>query len=757
MTIRVRPSVALFALAALVSVAPPAAAQKGWPSERPPHPLAARKVTFPPYEIRTLSNGLQVVVVLHHEQPAVSMRLIVRAGSAQNAAGKPGVATLAAALLDQGTTTRSAQQIADQIDYIGGALGTGAVSDLSFVNMVVMKDDFVTGMDLLADVVRHPAYAQEEIDRQRQQALSTLQVSREDPGYLASVVFDRLVYGFHPYGLPNGGTTESITAMTRDDLVAFHRRWVVPNNIILGIVGDVTATEAFAASGRVFGDWPKADLPALRLPDPPPPTRRVIVIDKPDAVQTEIRVGHLALPRKHPDYLALDLATKILGGEGANRLHRVLRSERGLTYGASADFETLKQSGDIVAETNTRSETTGEALRLMVDEIGKLQRERVDDRELADAQAYLAGHFPLTIETPDQIATQVLNAVFYDLPLEELQSYRERVQAVTPDDVQRVARMYLKPDRLSVVLVGDVKAFGSQLRGVGFPQYELVELPDLDLLSADFKRAAKAGVGGAASRRVPAPTTRAAYTASASGATAQTAPASDPRARDIIRRVIDAKGGLDRLRGIRSAVAEADTTFITPDGPIPSTSKTTVVYPDRVRVDATVQQAEISQVYNAGRMWMRDPGGVHDAPPGMADEAAAGVRRDAVPLLLAAYDGTYSVKVVGEEGAEGRVFRVLEVAGEGLAPVRLFIDRAGLIAKQTYTMRAPAGMPAGGAAPESTVEEVFSDYRPVDGVQIPFKAELRHAGATIVERTLRAVRFNEPIDDRLFDKPPRDR
>ena len=174
--------------------------------------------------------------------------------------------------------------------------------------------------------------------------------------------------------------------------------------------------------------------------EPPPPTRRIVVVDKPDAVQTEIRVGMLAIPRKHPDYLAWDLAVKILGGEGANRLHNVLRSERGLTYGASADTEARKQAGDFVAETDTHTETTGEVLRLMVDEFSRLQRERPFERELSGAQAYLAGSFPLTIETPNDIATEVLNVLFYDLPVEEIGTFPQRVQAVTPDDILRVAR-----------------------------------------------------------------------------------------------------------------------------------------------------------------------------------------------------------------------------------------------------------------------------------------------------------------------------
>jgi len=212
-----------------------------WPTERAPRPLAAREVKFPPFQVKTLSNGMQVVTVAHHEQPAVTMRLLVRAGAAQDPDGKGGLAELVAKLLDQGTTTHSAQQIADQIDSIGGAMGTGSGTDLTFVNAVVMKDSFALAMDLVHDVVRHPAFSPDEIARQREQALSSLRVSGEDPSFVASTLFDRLVYGFHPYGKPGSGTTQSLQRITQDDLRAFHRQYFVPNNMILGIVGDISS------------------------------------------------------------------------------------------------------------------------------------------------------------------------------------------------------------------------------------------------------------------------------------------------------------------------------------------------------------------------------------------------------------------------------------------------------------------------------------------------------------------------------------
>lgn len=474
----------------LVLVSRVGAQQDGaWPNSRPPRPLAAREVKFPPYEIRTLPNGLQVVVVLQHEQPAVSMRLLVRAGQAHDPKGKPGVAAFTGALLDQGTQTKSASQLAEAIDYVGGGLNAGAGSDLSFVNVLVMKHDFGFGLELLSEVARQPAFAAEEVERQREQILSTLKVNYQDPDYVADTIAERLVYGFHPYGLPAAGTPASIPRITRDDLVAFHQTHFVPNNAILAIVGDVTADEAFGGAQRVFGDWVRRDVPVTNTGEPPAPTRRIVVVDRPGAVQTEIRVSHLGIPRKHTDYMALNLAIRILGGEGANRLHGVLRSERGLTYGAEADFGALKDAGAITAKTDTRSDATAEVLRLVVDEFSRLLREPVGERELEGAKAYITGNFPLTVEVPDAIAMQVLNSLFFDLDVKELETFRERVLKVTPDAIQRAAQTYVNPSRLSIVLVGDAKVFVPTLKGAGFGEYEVLPLDELDLTTPDFRRA----------------------------------------------------------------------------------------------------------------------------------------------------------------------------------------------------------------------------------------------------------------------------
>ena len=714
----------------------PASAQvPDWPSARPPKPLAARDVKFPPYAIKTLPNGLQVIAVSHHEQPSVSIRLMVRAGGAQDPVEKPGVASLAAALLDQGTTTRSAEQIAHTIDSIGGLIGSGSATEYTFLYTIVMKDSLNLGLDMVSDIARNPAFVPQEIELQRKQMLSSMTVNYDDPDYLAGVVFERLVYGAHRYGRPDSGTPSSLASITRDDLVAFHRTWFGANNAILAVVGDVTTDEAFAGAERAFGAWGKAPVNASAQAEPPPaPARRLVVVDRPGAVQTEIRVGNTALPRKHPDYLALDLAIKILGGEGGNRLHRVLRSDRGLTYGASADLNALKDAGTIVAETDTRSESTGETLRLIVDEMWRLQKERVGERELSDAQAYLTGSFPLTIETPGAIATQVLNAVFYGLDLQELETFRERVNAVTPDDIQRVAKTYLHPDQLSIVLVGDASRFERQLGGVGFSQYERIPVSELDLSSPALRRRSGTGNGG---RVEPVALQTPVASAPARNATREDAS-------ELIDRAVRGKGGLPRLKSIRTIQAVSDT-IVEVQGKkltIPTTIR--IRYPGGFRIDSQMPSGPVSQVFDSGTFWVQDARGTNVAPSAAAQTMRGNVQRDAISLLLALADGRVKARRVDDLQLDGRMLPVLDVDLKPGGPLVLVIDPdSGLIVQARYP----------GPDASGEIEERFADYRDVDGIKVAFSVTVAHPQLGEIVRIMRKVAFNVPIDPAVFAKP----
>jgi hypothetical protein len=442
--------------------------------------------------------------------------------------------------------------------------------------------------------------------------------------------------------------------------------------------------------------------------------------------------------------MAVNLAIRILGGEGSNRLHQVLRTERGLTYGAQANMDTHKESGDFEAETNTRSEATVEVLRLIVDEFWRLQRERVNSRELDGAKAYMTGSFPLTIESPESIAMQVVNSLFYGLPLDDLQNFRERVNAVTPDDIQRVAKLYLRPDRLSVVLVGNAKAFASQLGAVGFGAFETVDLADLDLTSANFKRAGTraAGQPQAASLKPRAPSP-VAYRQSpvASRPSDQPSAGEIARAMALLDEAIAAKGGLDKLRAIKSIVAKQTQSTHRPDGETQVETTNYIQYPDRFRVEAP----DVVQGYDGAHAWMKDRGGVHDAPESLARDAALSLRRDVVALLLAAKDGALATRLLPDvKDPEGHVSHALEISATDLNPIVLYIDpETSMVRKRLFTANAP-GRPI--------VEEQFSDYRPVDGIQFAFQATQK-VGPLSVERKVTDVKINAAIDPTLFKRP----
>jgi hypothetical protein len=446
--------------------------------------------------------------------------------------------------------------------------------------------------------------------------------------------------------------------------------------------------------------------------------------------------------------MALNLAMRILGGEGANRLHQVLRTERGLTYGAKADMHTLLEGGDFAASTSTRSQATGEVLRLIVDQIWRLQRERVGERELSDAKAYLTGSFPLTIETPDAIATQVLNVLFYGLPVEQLQSFRERVNAVMPEDIERVARFYLRPDRLSIVLVGNAAAFSSQLRGLGFSSIETVPMDDLDLMSSTFRRDRRALAIEQGAPAALAPAVAAYLPASAQSTQRPGASGTNAAARRLLTDAITAKGGLDRLRAVARIKAATRSTNIAPDNQRETVDTVTYLeYPNRVRVESRNGGTGLVQVFDGQRAWVKDPAGVHDVPEEMVRDLESSFQRDTIAVLLAANAGRVNVRLLPDARDDsGKVLRALEFSSPTLDPMVMYLDPAThLVAKQTYV--------AGGAG-RPLIEEIFDDYRPVSGISVAFKATLRVGGQPVLERVVTDIEINGDVfPPSLFTRP----
>jgi len=459
--------------------------------QTPPPPQPAKEIHFPAFEEKTLANGLRVIVIERHEVPAVGMQLLIQAGKAHVPTAKAGLADATARLLRQGTATRSAQQIAEAIDAVGGDLSINGAWDSAYASTQVTSDQVGLGLDLLADVVLHPSFPAAEIERWRAQTLNTLRVQQQDARYLADAVFERAVFGDHPYGLPEAGTPDSVRAITRDDLVAFHRAHYLPNGAILAVVGDIKAADAFARVEHAFGGWARGQesvIPPVKEPARDKP--RILVIDKPDAVQTEIRVGQVGLAFKDPDHFTSEIYNSVLGEGASARLYEEIRRKRALSYGAGTAFVAADQPGWFKASTFTKSETSVEALQVTLNAIADMAKQPVPAGELAERKTYLTGAFPLEIETPDGIAGKVLEAYKYGYDRKWLESFRDKLDAVTAQQVQTFAQKRIHPDHALAVLVGNAAAFKAGLEKA-FGPVEVIPISQVDILQSDLRKPAE--------------------------------------------------------------------------------------------------------------------------------------------------------------------------------------------------------------------------------------------------------------------------
>jgi zinc protease len=491
----------LAALALAAALAMPCRMARGqtaaWPgtdpgSQFPPAVPPPKPYRMPAPAVRTLANGMKVVVIERHSLPMVTLRLVVRAGAEADPAGAPGTAQLVTALLNQGTAHRTALEIAAAIDGAGGTIDTGADWDSSYAALSVLSDHTELAFDLLASIIRHPTFAPAEVERQRRQTLSALKVAHQDPGYIADTAFDQLVLKGTPYGHPQDGTVESVRRLTPADLRAFHDRWYRPEHSILAAVGDITPDEAFRLAEKFFGDWKNQAGPqsaSSAAPNAPTELNELVAINKPDAVQTEIRVGNYGVPRSSPDYIALTVANQVLGGPAANRLFSALRTRRGLTYGASSDLNCFESAGTWEAKTFTRTSETNKALKVILDQMRDFHDHEITPSELQTTKSYLIGHLALEFQSSESVAEQVLELMVHGLPLDYWNSFPEKVNALSVEDVREAVERHLDPGRSVIVLVGDVAAFQKDLKKFG--RARIIPLSAVDFGAAGLERASQ--------------------------------------------------------------------------------------------------------------------------------------------------------------------------------------------------------------------------------------------------------------------------
>jgi zinc protease len=467
---------------ALIALSTAAYAQDRPDRSKPPAIGPAPSLKMPPIQKQKLSNGLAVWIVEHHEVPLAQINLIVRAGSGADPIGKFGVGSLAAAMLDEGAGSRSALELADALEFLGANLVTASSFDSSSIRLSVPVSKLADALPLMADVALRPTFPATELDRLKKERLTALLQARDNPAALIGIAFPRILYGqTHRYGTSANGLPAAIEAFTVADLQAFYGAHYRPDTATLLVVGDVTPATVLPMLEKAFGAWRAEGMAPLVAEVPVAPqlkSRQVYIVDKPDAPQTQVRIGWIGVPRSTPDYAGLEVLNTILGGSFTSRLNQNLREDHGYSYGASSVFDMRLSAGPFLAAAGVQSDKTGEAMKEFFHELTRIG-EAVPEDELKKAKNYVALGFPGEFETTGDLARKLEELVVYNLPEDTFTKFVSAVGNVTAGDLQRLAARYIQPDKMAVVVVGDRKSIEGPIRQLNLGPVTIVSIDDL--------------------------------------------------------------------------------------------------------------------------------------------------------------------------------------------------------------------------------------------------------------------------------------
>ncbi len=425
------------------------------------------RIALPPVREERLENGLELVLARREGVPLCAVRLLVRAGSALDPDGRHGLAHLVSQSARRGTARRSGREVDEEVEGLGAELGAGADEDASYVGLSAPSEFLPQLLDVVADVAANPVFPAAELSRIRRREVAGLAHLLDEPGAVADRAAVAAVFGDHPYGHPVDGRARHLSACSRADVTRFHRRWFGPGNATLVIVGALDLEAARALARRKLGRWRSAAAPAPELPPVAEPAREVLLVDRPDASQTQVRVAVPAFPRASPEYFPAVVANAVFGGGFTSRLMEAVRVNRGLSYGVRSRFAASRAGGFFYVSSFTRNETAAELVDVLLSESARFREGGPSEEELLRTQNYLCGLYPLALETHDQVADKLAELKLYGVGEEEVTGYRERVRAVTAADCQAVARRHFPVERGVIVAVGPAKLLRKPLARFG--------------------------------------------------------------------------------------------------------------------------------------------------------------------------------------------------------------------------------------------------------------------------------------------------
>ncbi len=419
--------------------------------------LQLRPLKLPPREVTKLSNGLNVTIVKRGPLPLVAMRYITKAGSVFDPPNRFGLAELSARLLRRGAGGQSAEELNEAVDYVGASLSAWAGEDSFGLGLTTPVAHFDAMMEVAARIVQQPDFPESEVALAQRRTLAQLSNALDDPDDVADRALIDAMFGGHPYGHETIGFKSHVEAMTRDDVVRYHHERVVPHGAHLFIVGDVDPAKVLTVVERLFGGWKGESDAQVSLPEWSKPARagQVVVVDKPEQTQVQVRIGARGVYRGHPDHFPLTAMNCVLGGSFTSRLMQEIRVKRGLTYGAGSHFDQLATAGAFIVSSFTKTETVTDLLDVALGEISKMRAKGPKGLELESAKRYISGLYPARLETNESMAAAMADMALYGLPDDWVDQYRERIAAVTTEAAAEAAMKHLPDGDRTLVLVGN--------------------------------------------------------------------------------------------------------------------------------------------------------------------------------------------------------------------------------------------------------------------------------------------------------------
>jgi zinc protease len=662
-----------------------------------------------------LANGMTVYLVEDHELPTITASAMIRAGSRWEPVNKAGLAAITGTVMRTGgAATRPGDQLDEELDRLGAYVETGIGEDSGRAMVSVLKEDIDKGLSILADLLQHPAFPQDKIDLAKIQHRDNIARRNDNPSSIAFREFSRIIFG---KDTPYGHQTEydTINSITRQDLIAFHKQFFQPENVVMAVWGDFKAGEMRALIERTFSGWARGGRSKPPVPQVDPAAQKragVYYINKEDTPQSWVLMGFLGGKRNDPDYYALSVMNTVLGGGFASRLFANVRSAQGLAYAVSSQWGAgWDRPGLFTALGSTKTETTVKILASMRHEIANIAEAGVTDDELTRAKDSVLKGFAFEFDSTSKIVQRLVSYDYYGYPRDYLQQYRANIEKVTKADVARVAKQYLKTDQLAILVVGKEK-------GIDQPLASLGSVTTIDVTIPKPKQEA---LGPATSDSIA-------------------------KGKALLNAARQAMGGA-AFDKVKDYTTVANFTVTMGQNEMAMKLESTINLSGRLLTKMSTPMGEMTQGYDGQTLWARTPQGIREMPTSQNAETEGGFFRDTISLLRNIDNPAYTVQALGPSEVQGKPAEAVAVADPARnLQVKLWIDpTTNLLLKKSYT--------AALMGPPAELEELYSDYRDAGGLKMPFKVLMNRQGQKFGDLTVTEIKINPGLDEAAYKKP----